>query len=104
MRHARLLARLCLIAAAIALALASGATAVVFAPPLLLFALLLRGRYVGEEQILRVVRAVRRRSARRAASRRIPPRARRARGAAPRGGLLIACSLAVRPPPSRLPA
>jgi hypothetical protein len=104
MRHARLLLRLCLVAAAVMLALASGTTAIVFAPALLLFAVLLRGRYVGEEQIHRIAQAVRRRGSLRAASRPIPVRARRPRGSAPRGGLLIACSLAVRPPPVRLSA
>jgi hypothetical protein len=63
---------------------------------LLLLALVLR-RYPGERRLLQaiVARASRRRRPRRAS---IPGRA-RPRVLLPRGGRLLACSLAVRPPP-----
>jgi hypothetical protein len=60
---------------------------------------LLGGRYVGEERLVRLARRapVRRPRPRSAA----PPVGHRAvRRAAPRGGLLIAASMAVRPPPA----
>jgi hypothetical protein len=70
------------------------------APALLLFSFLLNGRYVGEQTIDRVRRSravpVRRRCARRPAPRRGHPRR------VPRGGLLVAASLATRPPPLTL--
>jgi hypothetical protein len=72
---------------------------VLLALPALLFSLpLLAGRYVGEERLARLAAAFvssrRRRSA--------PPKVcvRRARRTLPRGGHLIAASLAVRPPPA----
>jgi hypothetical protein len=67
--------------------------------PVLVFALpLLAGRYVGEEQLARLVAAF-------VAKRRRPatalvPTMRRAPQSLPRGGRLIAASLAVRPPPA----
>jgi len=71
---------------------------VLLAAPALVFALpLLAGRFVGEEQLARLAAAFsghRRRPA--AASAR---RSRRAPRPLPRGGRLIATSLAVRPPP-----
>ena len=74
---------------------------VLLAAPVLLFALpLLAGRYVGEEQLARLAAAfvaVGRRAARSLAG-----RARRSPRALPRGGRLIAASLAVRPPPAAL--
>jgi len=74
---------------------------VLLAAPVLLFALpLLAGRYVGEEHLARLAAAfvaVARRAARALAG-----RARRSPRALPRGGRLIAASLAVRPPPAVL--
>ncbi|EHN11221.1 hypothetical protein PAI11_19090 [Patulibacter medicamentivorans] len=67
------------------------------APALVAFALLASGRYVGEERLARAARAFRarrRRPARRLAAVGAAPRA-----VPPRGGRLIAASLAVRPPP-----
>ncbi len=81
-----------------ALPLAGVHSDVLLALPVLLFALpLLAGRYVGEERLARLTAAfvaVRRRP--RASQ---PVGARRAPLAFPRGGRLIAASLAVRPPP-----
>jgi hypothetical protein len=69
------------------------------AAPVLVFALpLLAGRYVGEEQLARLAAAfvaVRRRPAVR-----LVPTVCRAPRRLPRGGRLIAASLAVRPPPA----
>jgi hypothetical protein len=68
------------------------------APWLLVLAPLLAGRYVGERSLLRLARVAGRRPSNRrpaAATARRRPTAR----ALPRGGGLIACSLAVRPPP-----
>jgi hypothetical protein len=68
-------------------------------PALLLAAVLGSGRYIGEEAIARVrrVSGPRRHSARRRAP---APAVRRAPDLmAPRGGLLLAASLATRPPP-----
>ncbi len=70
--------------------------------PVLVFALpLLAGRYVGEEQLARLAAAfelVRRRPASVLA-----PHAGGPRQILPRGGRLLACSLAVRPPPAHAP-
>lgn len=69
------------------------------AAPLLLLALpLLAGRYVGETTLRRLARSAR-------GPRRLPPGvgtavARRAIAIVPRGGALLATSLAVRPPPA----
>ena len=98
---------LAVLALAAGLALAAlvhdaGAEALLAAPVLLLLVPLLAGRYVGEEQIARLAaaRAPRtypaRRSRRTSASRRAP------RVLMPRGGRLLATSLAVRPPPAAL--
>ncbi|NLT04831.1 MAG: hypothetical protein GXY03_00830 [Solirubrobacterales bacterium] len=76
-----------------------------YAAPLLLIALpLLAGRYVGEDRLARAVAS--RRGKRPRAERRIaPPRAAlRPLAALPRGGRLIAFSLADRPPPALLTA
>jgi hypothetical protein len=71
---------------------------VLLAAPALLFALpLLAGRYVGEEQLARLSGAFVARRSRAAAS--LPARGRRSPRPLPRGGRLIASSLAVRPPP-----
>ena len=76
---------------------------VLLAVPALVFALpLLAGRYVGEQQLARLAAAF-------VAAAPAPPRprscrrARRAPHALPRGGRLIASSLAVRPPPAAPP-
>jgi hypothetical protein len=68
------------------------------APALVLLASLLTGRYVGEAGLDRLVAVVGRRPARRAPSQHdpLPPRP---RTVMPRGGTLVATSLAVRPPP-----
>ena len=71
---------------------------VLLAAPVLAFALpLLAGRYVGEEQLARLVAAYL--GARRRPAVTIAPHARRGPRRLPRGGRLIAASLAVRPPP-----
>jgi len=70
---------------------------VLLAAPVLVFALpLLAGRYVGEEQLARLVAAFR--GASRRAATTMAPGARRTERRLPRGGRLIA-ALAVRPPP-----
>ena len=100
-RDVRLLVTLAALSAALLLAFAAGAVGgtLLYAAPVALLAVpLLAGRYVGEQSIERL------------AARRWPSRARRAaapglvaaRAAArsfPRGGLLVAASLAERGPP-----
>lgn len=72
---------------------------VLLAVPVLLFALpLLAGRYVGEERLARLADAFV--SIRRRAAGSLATAARRSPRALPRGGRLIAASLAVRPPPA----
>lgn len=94
-----LLSSLCLLAEAAGLM----APALLYAAPLLIVALpLITGRYVGEERMLRFVRAARRRGRGPVARLSAPVRARRALRRVPRGGRLIASSLAVRPPPAAL--
>jgi hypothetical protein len=89
--------------AGLALALASLTLAgvpsdVLLAAPALLFALpLLAGRYVGEERLARLAAAFV--GARRRPVAALAPTAQRAPHRLPRGGRLIAASLAVRPPP-----
>jgi hypothetical protein len=68
-------------------------------PPLALAVPLLAGRFVGEERIAHAARARRRRPLRAPRHTRIAGRA--ASVVLPRGGRLIAFSLAVRPPPLR---
>jgi hypothetical protein len=68
------------------------------APMLALLLPLLLGRYLGEERIARLACAWRSRLPRRPA-RVIAPVIPQPRALAPRGGLLLARSLAVRPPP-----
>ena len=71
---------------------------VLLAAPVLVFALpLLAGRFVGEEQLARLVAAFS--TARRRPAATIAAHARRAPRTLPRGGRLIAAALAVRPPP-----
>jgi hypothetical protein len=65
--------------------------------PLVLLGLLLLRRYPGERQLLAL--RSRRRARRRPQTESAPLRPARP-GWLPRGGLLIACSLAVRPPPA----
>jgi hypothetical protein len=75
-------------------------TDVLLAAPALVFALpLLAGRYVGEEQLARLAAAFV--AARRRPSAAIVPTVQRAPHDVPRGGRLIAASLAVRPPPAQ---
>jgi hypothetical protein len=72
---------------------------VLLAVPVLVFALpLLAGRYVGEEQLARLAAAFV--TARRRPAGRLVPTMPRAPQRLPRGGCLIAASLAVRPPPA----
>jgi hypothetical protein len=74
-------------------------TDVLLAAPVLVFGLpLFGGRYVGEEQLARLAAAFV--AARRRPAAALSPTARRAPRAVPRGGRLIAASLAVRPPPA----
>jgi hypothetical protein len=87
-------------AALLAAALAGHADLLAYAAPLFLLAVpLLAGRYVGEEQLERMRSGFRQ-------GRRLPPRAvsptvgRRLAAVLPRGGRLIAHSLAERPPPA----
>jgi hypothetical protein len=69
----------------------------ILSPAIFLLASLLSGHYVGEQRLHRLAAAVRSRRPRRAraASRPLP----RPRALMPRGGRLVATSLAVRPPP-----
>jgi hypothetical protein len=74
-------------------------TGVLFLSPAIVgLALLLGGHYVGEEQLGRLAAAWQQRRPRRERVKRsaLP---RRARAVMPRGGSLVATSLAVRPPP-----
>jgi hypothetical protein len=72
---------------------------VLLAAPALVLALpLLAGRYVGEQQLARLAAAFV--AVPRRAARALAPTAPRAPHSLPRGGRLIACSLAVRPPPA----
>jgi hypothetical protein len=98
----------CLLFALAATALAVGVvvslgvhTDLLLALPVVLFALpLLAGRYLGEERLARLAAAFV--SRRRRGSRAVVCTARRFPRALPRGGNLIAASLAVRPPPAPL--
>lgn len=72
---------------------------VLLAAPVLVFVLpLLVGRYLGEEQLARLAAAFVTGRRRRVAA--LVPTARRTAQILPRGGHLIAASLAVRPPPA----
>lgn len=79
-----------------------GAFLLPVAPLLALLIFLLLGRYPGCDAIVRLSERIASRHPRRAAARRRCRRPRPRRSFAPRGGLLIALSLAQRPPP--LPA
>ncbi|HEX4344386.1 MAG TPA: hypothetical protein VHZ31_02375 [Solirubrobacteraceae bacterium] len=70
------------------------------APAIVLIASLLAGRYVGEERLRRLAAAFRHRRSRRPPAA-AAPRLHRRRAPMPRGGSLLATSLAVRPPPLR---
>lgn len=101
-RDRRLLAALVL-AAAVVLALLvqrAGPEALLAAPLLALLAPLLAGRYVGERQIQRLAAARVPRAHTVARARRSSPIRRAPRALVPRGGRLLATSLAVRPPPA----
>jgi hypothetical protein len=100
-------ARILLLAAAlaafsVALSVPGLTVGVLFlSPAIALVAALLNGRYVGEERLRRLAAAFRpsrRRRPQAAAVPRIPRR----RALMPRGGSLVATSLAVRPPPRHL--
>jgi hypothetical protein len=104
-RDRRVLVALTLLSSLCLLAEAAGvlAPALLYAAPLLLVALpLIAGRYLGEERIVRLVRAAGQRRRRPAQRLSAPAGARWALRAVPRGGRLIAHSLAVRPPPAAL--
>lgn len=76
----------------------AGATALLYVlPALLLFGVLLAGRYPGEETLVRMRRPQTRGRRRTVASSKNSPG--RHAIVTPRGGLLIAFALAVRPPP-----
>lgn len=101
-RDRRLLVALALLSCVCLLGEAAGALGptLLYAAPLLLLLLpLVAGRYVGEARIERLARAVRRRR-RRVPRVATPAAARRCVQLVPRGGRLIAASLAVRPPPA----
>jgi hypothetical protein len=75
-------------------------TGVLFlSPAIVLLASLLTGRYIGEERLARLAAAFV--APRRRPARTLRARARRCPRSLPRGGRLIAASLAVRPPPAR---
>jgi hypothetical protein len=81
----------------------TGAEVLLASPALVLALPLLAGRYVGEERIARLAaRFVER--VRRAAPRLIARLSRAPRALVPRGGRLLACSLAERGPPVTLAA
>lgn len=103
-RDRRLLLGLAVLTLAVTtLALAGGHSDVLVGLPALLFALpLLAGRYVGEERLARLAGVVPTASRRAVGS--LPTTACRALRVLPRGGRLIASSLAVRPPPALLVA
>ena len=102
-RDRRVLVALTLLSSLCLLAEAAGvlAPALLYAAPLLIVALpLIAGRYLGEERIVRLARAAQVRRRRPPARVAAPAGALRALRAVPRGGRLIAHSLAVRPPPA----
>lgn len=89
-----------LVVSAAAFALPGMGTGLVFLlPALVLLGLLLSGRYVGEDGLQRLVCAVRGDGRRRTLAPSRPLLPRRPRALMPRGGSLVATSLAVRPPP-----
>lgn len=75
-------------------------TGVLFlSPAIVLLASLLSGHYVGEDGLERLVAALRRHEPPRTRTHAAAPLPRRPRALMPRGGRLVATSLAVRPPP-----
>jgi hypothetical protein len=89
-----------LAAFAVALVVPGLETGILFlSPAIVVLALLRSGHYVGEEQLGRLSAAWQQRRPRRARVAR-SPLPRRPRALMPRGGGLVATSLAVRPPPS----
>jgi fatty acid desaturase len=75
-------------------------TGVLFlAPAIVVLAMLLTGHYVGEQQLHRLAAAWQQRRPSRERAGRQPLTPRRPRARMPRGGRLVATSLAVRPPP-----
>jgi hypothetical protein len=101
-RDRRVLAGAALVAGLVLAALVHGAgvEALLAAPALALLVPLLAGRYVGEEQIERLAAARVARGRPPARARRSVPALRAPRVLLPRGGRLLATSLAVRPPPA----
>jgi hypothetical protein len=88
-----------LAAFAVALVVPGLETGILFlSPAIVVLALLRSGHYVGEEQLGRLSAAWQQRCPRRARVARSPV-PRRPRALMPRGGGLVATSLAVRPPP-----
>jgi fatty acid desaturase len=88
-----------LVAFAAALVVPGLETGVLFlSPAIVVLALLLTGHYVGEQQLNRLADAWQQRRPARERARR-EPLPRRPRALMPRGGRLVATSLAVRPPP-----
>lgn len=79
----------------------AGVEALLAAPPVVLLAPLLAGRYLGERQIERLAASRVPRAHRAARPRRTSIAPRAPRVLLPRGGRLLATSLAVRPPPLR---
>lgn len=94
-----LLSAIALAAIAVALLVPGLAVGVLFlSPAIVLLATLLSGRYVGEDRLRRLAAAFR--PSRRRRPRAAPgQRVRRRLALMPRGGSLVATSLAVRPPP-----
>jgi hypothetical protein len=104
-RDRRVLVALTLLSSLCLLAEAAGALApaLLYAAPLLVVALpLIAGRYLGEDRIVCLARAAGQRRRRPVQRLSAPAGARQAMRAVPRGGRLIADSLAVRPPPAAL--
>lgn len=104
-RDRRVLVALTLLSSLCLLAEAAGVLAptLLYAAPLLLVALpLLAGRYLGEDRFVRLAQGARERRRRPARRVSAPAGARWELRAIPRGGRLIAHSLAVRPPPVAL--
>ncbi len=104
-RDRRVLLALTLLSSLCLLAEAAGmlTPTLLYAAPLLLVALpLLAGRYLGEDRFVRLAQGARERRRRPVQRLSAPAGARWALRAVPRGGRLIADSLAVRPPPVAL--
>jgi hypothetical protein len=102
-RHQRLLLLLALVVGLVALSLVLtglGTGLLYLAPALMLLAPLALERYVGEETIHRLKRAVATRRRRRPARSVAAPLPIAPRTLMVRGGALLAASLAVRPPPA----